>query len=196
MTLDTITKCIFSLQGSIKTDRSVIALQHQGPIVTSWGGLIWEPVRAAGMFLSTKINVEKHGPWSNTTQTILDSVTGKSLAPQDTSKYWGFSRVRQKWQCLSVACPYWLRNPQPRALIPLQVRGPSTPVSSPSSPFRKSQSYFQAIRDLNNLIFWYILISTVLIFPKWKIYSTKTTSSTGWPLKAGTIRPASSPINT
>ena len=39
MTLDTIMKCAFSHQGSVLTDRSVTALQEQGPVLTNWEGL-------------------------------------------------------------------------------------------------------------------------------------------------------------
>ena len=39
MTLDTIMKCAFSHQGSVRNDRSVTAFQEQGPVLTSWGGL-------------------------------------------------------------------------------------------------------------------------------------------------------------
>ena len=35
MTLDTIMKCAFSHQGSVQTDRSVTALQGQGPVFTN-----------------------------------------------------------------------------------------------------------------------------------------------------------------
>ena len=114
------------------------------------------------------------------------SYAGRSLDPQDSCKYWGTPQAKTEMaipQCClsplteesSTQSPnpsLGQRFPQFQSLLNPFPSGTPSPTSRPSGT------------------------SAIWAFPEWGMFSTRMTSSTGWPAKAeGTTRPASSRIN-